>query len=367
MSTELPTLDQHDDSSSQSTLFHFVVDAFFHYWLLMLTLTTIGGMAGFAFSFFSKQSDFTYSAQASLNVKQSYWHNQVMEDIGGNVFGRITPISLVDSISMDELARDIAVALIQDDIEQGRSTGNITNENEINVQASEIFGQLHVEGIDLQDIIRIAARSKISDVDAKRLVDIATTVLIKHTQLHRLNIQRDIHELVTAELNDLRTKLEDAESEQWKFREEMGFQTEQIWDDMERKNSQLLESEIKIEVLKETLREKDEDLRENDERLPNALGNITDAVIQGLVTETELLRQEDVKLSVTWTEDAPERIAIRDEIQETVEATRSAIEDLKNNPDGGSTLWQDRQEIYRQKVTLNQTSPKNKYDNQPSN
>lgn len=355
MSTEqLPTLDQHGGSAdnNQGTLFHFVIDALFRYWALILITTILGGVIGFGYSVATRQTNFAYSAQSTLVVKQSYWHNPVLASVGGNVFGEVAPTKLVEQVVQQDMARDVARLLIQDDIAHGRRSAVITDEDELDHHADSILGQIHLQGVDEQGLIRVIAHSEKSQDEAMRIAEAAARVLIDHTQLHRLDEQSDLHALVLEELEELRNRLDIAQNRQWKYREEMGFRShDHIWVEMDEKKNQLLESQMAIEVIEQEIAAKDRELSENDALLPNQLGSVSDSVVDSILSEIAELRAEDVKLSVVWTEQYPERIAIRDEIEEKREAALSAIDELKSSRSGG-TLWNDRQQLYRAKIDL---------------
>ena len=257
MPTEMPVLDQHDGAKSQSMRFHFVVDAFFRHWMLMLMCTAIGAIGGLLYSVASKQTNYIYSARASLTVKPSYWHSPAMANLEEYVFPPTTASSLMQSVIMEDLRRDIAVALIQDDIQKGKALGNITRDDEIDSKSLRLLGQVEFEHFDERNIIQVTAHNSEGDEEAKRIADFSTTVLIKHTQLRRKDIQEEIHTLVRAELESLRTNLDTSQNILWNTREEMGFHTNtQVWTELEEKSNQILAAKVHIDVLTEAILEK---------------------------------------------------------------------------------------------------------------
>lgn len=353
MSNELPTLDQHTgNSESQGPLFHFVKEALFRYWLLILLSTLLGGSIGFVYSVVTKQTDYSYAAQSVLVVKQSMWRSAALSDVGFNVTADVNPTRLVEQLVRQDLGRDVARLLIQEDIASGRRSAVITDDAELDQQAEQIMSMIQLTPEDTQGLIRVTALSDASQEDANRVAEAAARVMIDHTQLHRLDEQSELHSLVLEELEDLREKLDVAQNRQWQYREEMGFRShEHVWVEMEEKKNQLLESQMAIEVLDQELAAKDRELQENDARLPDQLGTVSDSVVDTILQEISQLRAEDVKLSVVWTDQYPDRMAIQDKIEEKREAALKAIEELKTSQSGG-TLWAERQQLYRAKIDL---------------
>lgn len=353
MSMELPTLDQQSGGGAhQSTSFHFVLDALYRHWLKIGIVTVIGLAIGLVIGLTDKPREFQYSAKSDLIVKQSYWHSPVLENVGPDVFGQILPRQLVDQVLMEEVAQDVALERVRADIAEGRLAAGITDDAELDVETALVMRSLQIEGFDEQGIIRITAYSDGSQESAGRLADAASRVLIQHTQLQRLGEQNELHSMVLTELEDLRARMDAAENQRWQFREAMGFRNhERLWDEMEEKKNQLLESEMAIEVLARELTLTDQMLRENDTDLPDKLDDVTDSVVSSILDSIAVLRARDVEMSVVWTEDYPERAALIDEIAEKREAALIAIGELQANPLGGS-LWEERQRLYQKKMDL---------------
>lgn len=353
MPAELPTLDQHPGAQdNQGTLFHFVVDALYRYWLLILITTVLGGFIGIGYSVVTHKEDYSYSAEAVLQVKRSVWGSNALADVANNILGDVSPSSLVDQLVRQDMARDVARLLIQDDIAAGRRSAVITDNAELDQMAESLIGLIDIQGLDDPRIIILTAHSSRNQDEAKRMAEAAARVVIDHTQLHRVDEQSELHALVVEELDDLRNRLDVAQNRQWKFREEMGFRNhEHVWVEMEEKKNQLLESNMAIEVLQQELAAKDTELSDNDARLPDQLGTVSDSVVDTILAEIAQLRAEDVKLSVVWTDEYPERVAIRDKIEEKREAALKAIDELKTSQSGG-TLWAERQSLYRTKIDL---------------
>ena len=357
MSNELPTLDLNSSPPKQgqhSNQFRFVSDVMLRHWFLITVCTIIAGITGGLVGHFRHVEFSTFQAQTTLVVKQNFWQNPVMSGLGGNAFGLITPKSLLDRLILDDVARDVAQAIIQDDMSQGGMSSNLTTSEEIDTKASQILGQIQLIPLNDQGQIQVIAFSSQSGDAAKRLANFTVRVLVKHTQLQRVDEQRQMHDVLRQEIKTTRTSLDDAENRQWQFREKMGFKTHnQVWDDMERKNAELNETVITIEVLKQKLADLNRALAKNDKELPDALGEITESVVRELLVELDALRQEHVNLSVVWTSDYPEIVILNDDIAEKKQAVLRAIDELRGSAGGGSTLWDQRQSLYRQKVDIN--------------
>ncbi len=99
------------------------------------------------------------------------------------------------------------------------------------------------------------------------------------------------------------------------------------------------------------LAEVDRELDRNAQNLPGALGNVTEGVVQGLLEDIDVIRQEEIEMSVVWKSGYPELDNLHDDISEKKEAVLAAIGELSGGS-GGSSLWKDRQNLYRGKVEL---------------
>jgi capsular exopolysaccharide synthesis family protein len=357
MSEELPTLDQtpgQGPPQQHSNQFNFVKDAAFRHWFIIgcssLVFALIGGVIGLMLD----EDLYLYQGQSTLIVKPSFWQSPVMDSIGGDVFGKVTPTTLLSRLVMEDVARDVTRAVIQQDISFGGASGNLTSGEEIEMYANQVLGQIELRPRDDQGIIEVIARSFKSKEDARRLAEFTVRVLVDHTQLQRVGEQQALHETVKDELIELRSSLDSAEKDQWEFLETMGFKTHtQVWAEMATKTSDLNETIIGIEVMKQKMKEIDAALAENDVNLPNALGNVTESVIQELLGEMDVLTREHVKLNVKWTSDYPGIKRLNEDIAEKKTAVMNAIEQMKDKAGGGSTMWNQRLDFYRQKVMLN--------------
>ncbi len=354
MSEEMPTLGAKPPSPSgdQTNQFRFVLDVILRHWVLILVLTLLSGIGGALIGHFLEVDHYEYEAFGDLYVKQSVWNSPIMANVGGGIFAQLSPKVLKDQTNVRLLSRDIAKALVHDDIQTGAALSTVTSDEELDHTASSIQMALVLENLDTEGILRVRARSD-DPQEAERYAEMALRVLIEHTRDLQVNEQEEAHGIIREQLNELRYELDRAESLQWDYRERMGFQThEQLWRDMERRNSELLDASTEKEEAEAKLLELDAALLENNQRLPDALGNVTDSIIQDLLSELDELRREQVNLSVVWQADYPGIVALEDEIAEKKMAVMLAIGELDVGVGGGSNLWSQRQDLYRQKVDL---------------
>lgn len=352
MTHNLPTLDRPIEAQ-ESNRGRFFIETVLRHWILIAVSTAICAASGVAIGIFMLQTQQSYWAETDLVVKNSFWQSPALISLDTNVFGDVTPSSLLNRLDMNAFTRDIAEALIQEDLAGGLLGGGLTGENEIEARSAELLSGITIEPYDEKGLLRLRVRSTVSHEDAVRTAEIAARALVDHTQLQRLDEQRQAYEAVQQQLDELRNQLDSAESAQWDFREKMGFRThEQVWTDIEAKNTQLIETMAMKDEIRAKLVDINYSLEQNANKLPSALGNVTEAVVQELLAELDKLRRKELELGIIWKQGYPELDQIRGDIAEKKEAVLLAIGEL-NGGAGGSSLWRERQELYRQKVDLN--------------
>ena len=354
MSSDLPTLDL-TAASHENHRGRFVIEIVLRHWVLIAACSILCAAAGAAVGVVMHNVQHEYWAETDLVIKQTFWESPALRDLGGNAFGKFMPSDLVNRLDMNALTLDITDALIQDDIAFGRHGGGLTNEAELNSRSTSLLQAISIEPYDEKGLLRIQVRSAKSHDEAIRIAEFTARALVDHTQLQRADQQRQAYEIVQQQLNDLRAELDEAESTQWGFREKMGFLThEQAWADIETKNMQLVEAMAMKEEIRAQLAELDRELDRNAQNLPGALGNVTEGVVQRLLEDIDAIRQEEIEMSVVWKpgkEGYPKLNSLLEDMSEKKEAVLTAIGELSGGS-GGSSLWKDRQNLYRQKVNL---------------
>jgi len=351
MSSDLPTLDQ-AAASHENHRGRFVIEIVLRHWVLIAACSVLCAAAGAAVGVVMHNVQHEYWAETDLVIKQTFWESPALRDLGGNAFGKVTPNDLVNRLDMNALALDITDALIQDDIAFGRHGGGLTDHAELNARSTSLLQAISIEPYDDKGLLRIQVRSAKSHDEAIRIAEFTARALVDHTQLQRVDQQRQAYEIVQQQLDELRAELDEAEGSQWDFREKMGFLThEQVWADIETKNMQLVEAMAMKEEVRAQLAEVDRELDQNAQNLPGALGNVTEGVVQGLLEDIDAIRQEEIEMSVVWKPGYPELDHLHDDLSEKKEAVLTAIGELSGGS-GGSSLWKDRQNLYRRKVDL---------------
>ena len=354
MSHDLPTLDQ-AGPSRDGNRGRFVIEILLRHWMLIAVCSIICAAAGATVGAVMHSVQHEYWAETDLVIKQTFWDSPALSSLGPNVYGKLTPTDLVNRLDMSALSRDITETLVQDDIASGRAGGELTNDEELNSASASLLQAFSIEPHDDKDLLRVQVRSAKSHDEAIRIANFTARALVDHTRLQRVDQQRQAYEIVQQQLDELRTELDEAEGLQWDFREKMGFLThEQVWTDIEGKNMELISVMAEKDVIRAQLAELDRKLDKNAKNLPGALGNVTEGVVQGLLEDIDAIRQEEIEMSVVWKpgkEGYPPLNSLRDDMSEKKEAVLTAIGELRVGS-GGSSLWKDRQNLYRQKLDL---------------
>ena len=291
MSNDLPTLDQ-TAPSRDGNRGRFVIEILLRHWMLIAVCSIICAAAGATIGAVMHSVKREYWAETDLVIKQSFWESPALSSLGTNAFGTITPTDLVNRLDMSALSRDVTEALIQDDIAYGRNGGGLTDDSELDSRSASLLQALSIQPYDEKGLFKVLVKSVRSHEEAIRVAEFTARALVDHTQLQRADQQRQAYEVVQQQLDELRTQLDEAEGSQWDFREKMGFLThEQVWNDIENKNMELIETTATKEQISAQLAELDRELEQNARNLPGALGNVTEGVVQGLLKELDILRQ----------------------------------------------------------------------------
>ena len=242
MSNDLPTLDQ-TAPSRDGNRGRFVIEILLRHWMLIAVCSIICAAAGATIGAVMHSVKREYWAETDLVIKQSFWESPALSSLGTNAFGKITPTDLVNRLDMSALSRDITEALIQDDIAYGRNGGGLTDDSELDSRSASLLQALSIQPYDEKGLFKVLVKSVRSHEEAIRVAEFTARALVDHTQLQRADQQRQAYEVVQQQLDELCTQLDEAEGSQWDFREKMGFLThEQVWDDIENKNMELIET-----------------------------------------------------------------------------------------------------------------------------
>ncbi len=351
MSNDLPTLDQ-TPHLRETDRGRFVIDILLRHWMLVLALVVLGAGVGIGGGLALHTVHREYAAQTDLAVKQTFWQSPALSNLDTKAFGEATPTNLVNRLDTLALSRDVAQALVQDSLAGGSNGGAVTTDAELDAQARAIEAAIKIEPFNEKGLLRLTVYSVTSPEDALRLADYAARGLIDHTQIQRLDEQQEAYDLVKRQIDEVGAQLDTADGKAWDFREKMGFKTdEQAWIDIERKNNELLDAQGMAAELQVRIADIDTQLASNTEALPEALGNVTEGVVKGLLEELDGLRQSEIGLSIVWKPGYPELDELQAAIDEKKEAVMAAINELKGGA-GGSGLWEQRQDLYRRKVQL---------------
>lgn len=351
MSADLPTLDEapHPRETDRG---RFVIDILLRHWVLVLVFAIGGMVIGVGVGLVLHRVRLEYAATADLAVKPTFWQSHALENLANDVFGETTPTALVNRLDMHALTRDVAEAIVQDDLANGANGGSLTTDGELDARARVIESAIRIEPNDAKATLQVTVYSPKSPDDALKLAEYVSRGLIDHTQLQRLDEQKQAYDLVKQQIDETRSQLDEADRRAWDFREKMGFKTdEQVWVDIERKNSELTDAQVMVVEIEQRITEIDSELAANTEKIPDVLGNVTEGVVQGLLEDLDELRQQEIGLSVIWKPGYPELDRLQAEIDEKKDAILISINELKGGT-GGSGLWEERQDLYRQKVQL---------------
>lgn len=354
MAQDTPILDQQTAQTRENQL-RFTVNVLLRRWVWIAFFTILGmvGLGGWGWWHQEKVLR-VYRATAKVIVTQSFWDKGILKDVGGTPLLPVDAQSLVKRTSKQQLAEKVARALIQQDIAEGGALGGIAREEEYRSKTAEVFNSLTLSVEDPQSgVILIEATNCPTAEDAKRVAEYAARVFVEENRQLHLEEERKTHEAIKRRLEELQQELYNAETAEWEFKKDMGFQTYgSVGEDLANVYKELSEKKAVKEETEAKLKEIEVQLQANSALLPQALGNVNDSVINEMLAELNKLLQEQLTMSVIYEPTFQGLQEIQDEIAEKKDAILEAVRKLDEGAGGGVNVWTQRQDLYRQQLNL---------------
>ncbi len=334
----------------QDNQFRFLLDIVLSHWLSIAVCTATAAIIGFGAGWYLQDESYEYRAHATLVVRPSLYDNALLQGLSSAPSRPLTPKAIKDQTSVQGLADDIARALVQEDIANGGQDAGLTSQPELAARAEKIAGQ--VELIDMNESAQLRVQMKAAtSAEAQRLTDLAVRILIAQSKNNVLSEQRELHDGVQRELDKLLADLQEAESRQWQYREETGFQTHgQVWADIEEKNKELREIQLRRPELQARIEEMEVALARNEQELPQTLVTISENAVGSLKDDLDDLIKEKAELLVDWTPGSPPIVDIEELILAKRDAIMRSIDELGAGSGEGGGSWEERKGLYAKKA-----------------
>jgi capsular exopolysaccharide synthesis family protein len=341
------SLEKAATQASRENLLRFILTICTRRWRLILLFTCSVAFIWGAFALWRYKDQPQYQAVAELVLQRSPYETGALKDVAA----RRTPASpkeLIKTLAAD-IPEDVARALVQQDVASGQGLAGVVTDGEYRARADAI--QLSFEP-DQDTGIRIIARARAKD-EAMRIAELAARAFIQRERALGAEGERRAHAYVQRELDLTRQRLDEAESAEWQFRRQMGFRThEQVTREMDRMAQDILAAQAEREQILATMEGTEARLQEVNEELPRALGQITDEVINRLLSNLDDLVQKKTEMEVFAKPTYAPLQALCDEIFEKEAAVRQALQQLDAETGGGTAVWRDRQSLREQYIDL---------------
>jgi len=356
MSNEMPPMLDAQATQAREHQLRFVVNVLLRRWM-MIGLFTILGMVGlvvFTTVVHPVQIRQGYVAKARVLVSQSFWDRDILRDVGGKPLVAINAPAVMKRTSLQRLSEKVARALVQQDVLEAKLLGSLVNEDDYASLAANLLPNIamEVQEPDSEAIVLTVANQPTRE-DAARVAEFVARVFVEENRQHHLEEERKTHEVVKSRLEELQQELHAAEARQWDFRKKAGFRPYGEMDDgLTKLQTELDEKRALREETQAKLKEIEGQLLDNRTHLPDALGNVTNTVVDDMLAELNNLLQEQLTMSVAYKADFPGLMELQDEINEKKEAVLAAIQRLDEGAQGGESVWNQRQNLYRQQLEL---------------
>lgn len=354
MSLDAPPLEQTESRLQENNQFRFVWNVLVIYWKWIILGGILGMAAAGVFSFLTRQViQPQYGAYADLVVKPSQWEKDILAKVGGTELFSLAPEKLVEHVSRRALAEDVARALVQTELIEGGALAGLVGEEGIEAKANEVAGQIALTAFADAQKVRIEVTGCPSQQEANLIAEFAARAFMSRTRDIRLEDERALHEYYVRRMETLREELFAAQKAEWDYKEKLDFRTiSKVNEDMAAKYEELNEIQVTKEEVQARLDELEAQLTGTAEQLPDALGQPTDEVVDRLFEELDDLLKDRLTKSAVYQPSHPDMVELEERITEQQQVILETVQQLDQGTLGGSNVWKQRQEVYRQQMNL---------------
>ena len=354
MAQDTPPIDQQAAQSREHQL-RFVINVLTSRWRLVSAFALVSCLVyGTAGMLKQERPHGTFQAQAKILVKQSFWDMDVLKGLGGTPLTPLDAPAIVKRTSLQRLCEKVVRALVQQDIAEGKLLSGLSTDAEYAAKAVELQDKITLTAPDAQSgVITIDVAKCANRDEAMHIADFAARVFVEENRQLQAEEDQKTYEAIRVRLQKLQQDLYAAEGAEWEFKKQMGFQTYgKVGDEMAKIYQELNEKKALKTETQTKLAEIEEELKRNGSLLPEALGNVTDAVITQMLAELDKLLQEQLNMSVIYNSEYPGLKEKADEIAEKKQAVLEAVKKVDETVGDGTNVWKQRQNMYRQQLEL---------------
>lgn len=354
MTLDTQGIEQAAAQTTRENQLRYVFNVTARRWRLIL-LFTMAGVLGLPTADYltnNREISPVWQAETQLIVRESPYDMEIFKGLGGAPLFRNAPDALIARIHKRDVAEDIVRGLVQEGLFENDVTAQVATEDEYAAQADTLEQELTFETVKNTNLITIRGKGPTPE-QARRIVDLAARAFIRRNQQYLVRESQQAYRFLTEQIEETSKLLDDAESAEWQFRKEMGFRTfERYEEDMKTLQEEITRSEATREEIRAKIAEVEEEVRKNSEKLPEALSQINDAVVNRLMDELNALLEEQISLSVVWQPGEGPLRELQDEIEEKRQAIIDAVTQLDQGIEAGASLWDKRKELRTQYTQL---------------
>ncbi|HOJ34354.1 MAG TPA: polysaccharide biosynthesis tyrosine autokinase [Candidatus Hydrogenedentes bacterium] len=354
MTLDTQGIEQAAAQTTRENQLRYVFNVTARRWRLILLFTMAGVLGLPTADYLTNKRDISpvWQAETQLIVRESPYDMEIFKGLGGAPLFRNAPDALIARIHKRDVAEDIARGLVQEGLFENDVTAQVATEDEYAAQADTLEQELTFETVKNTNLITIRGKGPTPE-QARRIVDLAARAFIRRNQQYLVRESQQAYRFLTEQIEETSKLLDDAESAEWQFRKEMGFRTfERYEEDMKTLQEEITRSEATREEIRAKIAEVEEEVRKNSEKLPEALSQINDTVVNRLMDELNALLQEQISLSVVWQPGEGPLRELQDEIEEKRQAIIDAVTQLDQGIEAGASLWDKRKELRTQYTQL---------------
>ncbi len=323
-------------------------------WRLIMVFSLAGtlGLPVADYAMNRREPQQIWQAETQLIVRESPYDMEIFRGLGGAPLFRNAPDALVARIHRRDVAEDVARGMVQEGLFENDISAQIATEDEYALQTETIERNLEFETIKDTNLITIRGKASTPD-QARQVTDLAARAFIRRNQQFIVRESQQAYRFLTDQIEETSRLLDEAETAEWQFRKDMGFRTfERYEEDMKNMHEEITRSETTRDEIAAKLGEIEQEIRRNSERLPAALNQINDEVVNRLLDELNALLEEQISLSVIWQPGEGPLQDLQEEIEEKRQAIVEAVNQLDQGIEDGTNLWDKRKALRNQYTQL---------------